>query len=127
MKTQLLLAALAGFALVSAAPPGDPIPWEDEASLKDLPTCSRTITDRCIQQGVRDADAPRVIVVRKLRHASAEPAAARGDYPPCSDSIRDRCTQTGGRGARHVQTRMARSAPKASRATQLAMRAGERG
>lgn len=129
MKTRLLLAALAGFALVSAAPPGDPIPWEDEASLKDYPSCSRTVTDRCIQRGGRDDAAPNADAVRDVDYAATAPAAGRGDYPPCSATVTDRCIQSGGRSHQAV-TRMARSAPKArhhQRRMQLAMRAGERG
>ena len=129
MKTQLLLAAFAGLALVSAAPPGDPIPWEDEASLSEYPACSRTVTDRCIQRGGREADAPRAVVVRDMNYASAEPAAASGNYPPCSATVTDRCIQSGGRSHQGA-TRMARSAPEArhhQRRMQLAMRAGERG
>jgi hypothetical protein len=123
MKRQLLLAAFAGFALVSAAPSGDPIPWEDEESLGDYPACSRTVTDRCIQGPGREATADRPMPARKRDYAAAD---VTGDYPPCSASVTDRCTQIGGRSHRG-DTRMARSAPAKLRATQLAMRAGERG
>ena len=121
MKRQLLLAAIAGFALVSAAPPGDPIPWEDEESLGDYPPCSRTVTDRCIQGPGREAAADRPMPVRDRDYAAADTTR---DYPPCSASVTDRCTQIG--RSHRGDTRMAR-APSKHRATQLAMRAGERG
>jgi hypothetical protein len=142
MKKQLLFAAFAGLTLVSAAPPGDPIPWEDEESLRGYPPCSRTVTDRCIQtyeRGVarrdnlarnekvgRDAPGPAL-------GGPAEPAPAKyaaSDYPPCSRTVTDRCIQTNGRGSHAAGHRMARSAhkPKHHAASmRLAMRAGERG
>lgn len=141
MKIQLLLVALGGFALVSASPASDPIPWEDEESLRGYPPCSRTVTDRCIQtreRGVasrenlernvelgRDAPGPAL-------GGPAEPPAddyAKNDYPPCSRTVTDRCIQTR-HGSSGSTTRMARSAPKQkhhARRMQLAMRAGERG
>jgi hypothetical protein len=142
MKKQLLFAAIAGVALVSAAPPGDPIPWEDEESLRGYPPCSASVTDRCIQtyeRGVakrtdlaRKDDSPRD-VPEAARGGPAEPADAKyaaTDYPPCSSTVTDRCVQTKGRGAQPAAQRMARTAPKAKREAapmRLAMRAGERG
>ena len=132
MKKYLPLLAVAGFTLVSASPPSDPIPWEDADSLRSYPPCSATVTDRCIQSYERGVAASRNL-------ARSEPAATRGgggqaipqklaesDYPPCSRTVTDRCIQTGGSAA---STRMARSAPaeKHHARTQLAMRAGERG
>lgn len=142
MKKQLLFSAIAGLMLVSAAPPGDPIPWEDEESLRGYPPCSRAVTDRCIQsseRGVarrenlarneelgRDASGPAV-------GGPAEPVArkyAASDYPPCSRTVTDRCIQTNKRGPHATSHRMARSAPRAKHHAapmRLAMRAGERG
>ncbi len=141
MKKQLLLVALGGFALVSASPASDPIPWEDEESLRGYPPCSSTVTDRCIQTRERGV-ATRQNMERNVELGSnaagpalggpAEPAAeeyAANDYPPCSRTVTDRCTQTR-HGSRAPATRMARSTPKQkhhSRGMQLAMRAGERG
>ncbi len=134
MKIQLLLVSVAGFALVSASPPSDPIPWEDEESLRSYPPCSRTVTDRCIQGTGRGAattarredKAAPAHAERKAKHS---PSYATSDYPPCSATVTDRCIQTGGRGAGSSAVRMAR-APKPKhheRRMQLAMRAGERG
>lgn len=143
MKKQLLLAAVAGLTLVSTAPPADPIPWEDEESLSSYPTCSATVTDRCIQGNARGA-ARRDSAARndaagnasdQGRGGPAEPAGAKdvkyaaGDYPPCSSTVTDRCIQTRGSGRQAASQRMARTAPKARTSTpmRLAMRAGERG
>lgn len=140
MKIQVFLVAIAGLALVSASPPSDPIPWEDEESLRDYPACSGKVTDRCIQTTERGA-ANRNQLARNY-HAEDMTAPARGgpheavgtkhaanDYPPCSRTVTDRCIQTG-RGSHAGAARMARSDPKQkhhSRRMQLAMRAGERG
>ncbi len=136
MKLPLLLVALSGFALVSASPPADPIPWEDEKSLSEYPRCSATVKDRCIQSNERTARASETRSSSSSM-ASAAPAAAdkpkhsaqhaAADYPPCSSTVTDRCIQTGSPGS---AVRMARSAPKPkhqARHMQLAMRAGERG
>lgn len=140
MKKQLLFSAFAGLTLVSAAPPGDPIPWEDDESLRGYPPCSETVTDRCIQtyeRGVarrenlarnddlgRDAPGPGL-------GGPDEPTDrkyAASDYPPCSRTVTDRCIQTDRGGAHAATYRMARSAPKHHSAPmRLAMRAGERG
>jgi hypothetical protein len=137
MRTQLLLAAFGGLMLVSAAPPGDPIPWEDEDSLRDYPPCSRTVTDRCIQGPGREAASERAMARQDREPAVGGPAeepseayASAGDYPPCSATVTDRCMQTGGRASHRSAVRTARSAPKArhhERRMQIAMRAGERG
>jgi hypothetical protein len=139
MKIQVLLVAVAGLVLVSASPPADPIPWEDEESLRDYPPCSRTVTDRCIQTNERgatrdqladhdDGDFPGPARGGPMEEAGE--AYAASDYPPCSRTVTDRCMQTNGRSSRAAATRMARSAPKQkhhARAMQMAMRAGERG
>jgi hypothetical protein len=142
MKIQVFLVAVAGLALVSASPPSDPIPWEDEESLRNYPACSRTVTDRCIQTNERSA-ASRDELASNDHLAEDTTGPARGgpheavggkhaanDYPPCSRTVTDRCMQTNGRGSHAAATRMARSAPRQkhhSRRMQLAMRAGERG
>jgi hypothetical protein len=140
MKTSLLFAAVAGITLVSAAPPADPIPWEDEESLSSYPPCSRTVTDRCIQTNERGG-ASRQDMVRNDEPPRSMPAQepesyAASDYPPCSADVTDRCIQTRDRGVRTAraapkrQYQQARSAPKRQHheaRTQLAMRAGERG
>ena len=139
MKIQLLLVSMAGLALVSASPPSDPIPWEDEESLRSYPPCSRTVTDRCIQgneggastagnlQRNNHSDEPKpAYSERKPKHSEKYAAA---DYPPCSATVTDRCIQTRGRGTAASNVRMAR-APKQKhheKRMQLAMRAGERG
>ena len=141
MKIQVFLVAIAGFALVSASPPSDPIPWEDEESLRDYPPCSRTVTDRCIQTNERGG-ATRTKLARNDHLAEDMTGPARGGpheavggkhaangYPPCSRTVTDRCIQTG-RGSHAGAARMARSAPRQkhhARQMQLAMRAGERG
>jgi hypothetical protein len=142
MKKQLFFVAIAGLTLVSAAPPADPIPWEDEASLRDYPRCSRTVTDRCIQSNERGvarreklarSEEPRSDARGPAVGAPAEPVAhkyAASDYPPCSRTVTDRCIQTNRRGSHAATHRMARSAPKAKHHAapmRLAMRAGERG
>ena len=131
MKIHLLLTAVAGLALVGASPPSDPIPWEDEESLRDYPPCSATVTDRCIQTYERGVKAS-----KKVAHKAAhEPAVggpehhdsgkyAASDYPPCSATVTDRCIQTSERSS---ATRMARKHSEHKRHMQLAMRAGERG
>ncbi len=141
MKIQVLLVAIGGLALVSASPPSDPIPWEDEESLRGYPPCSRTVTDRCIQTRESGVATRRNLErnVELGKNASgpalggpAEPLPrkhAATDYPPCSRTVTDRCIQTRQGSGGHA-TRMARSAPKPkhhSRGMQLAMRAGERG
>ena len=133
MKIQLLLLSVAGLALVSASPPSDPIPWEDEASLSEYPPCSRTVTDRCRQSyeggavsAGRKEQKSMAHAEHKAKHGQKHAAA---DYPPCSATVTDRCIQSGGRGAGASTVRMAR-APKQrhhERRMQLAMRAGERG
>ena len=140
MKTSLLLAAVAGLTLVSAAPPADPIPWEDEESLQSYPPCSRSVTDRCIQTNERGADTRENLAGNDemqpdgngppVDGAASEPTSyAATDYPPCSATVTDSCIQTGRRGSRGSMTRMARTPEQKHKArhTQLAMRAGERG
>jgi len=133
MKIHLLLTAIAGLALVGASPPSDPIPWEDEESLRDYPACSATVTDRCIQSYERGVKAEKKVVHHTApAHAFGGPKDhgadkyAASDYPPCSATVTDRCIQTPGRGS---ATRMARAAKRSDhkRHMQMAMRAGERG
>ncbi len=137
MKKRLLFATFAGLTLVSAAP-SDPIPWEDEDSLRGYPPCSASVTDRCIQtyeRGVataanrsRNEELGRDGPAAPRDDYAARPAReARSDYPPCSASVTDRCIQTGSRSAvRHARAHAPKRKHQAAR-TQLAMRAGERG
>ena len=141
MKKPLLFAAaiaVSGLTLVSASPPPYSNP-DDEAA---YPPCSSTVTDRCIQLHERGVDSEDNLALNEdlgmnepgpglggpledvgdpdMSEASAIIAA--DDYPPCSGSLRDRCVQ-GHEGGGATRTARAHR----ERATQLAMRAGERG
>jgi hypothetical protein len=120
MKRPHILAAGAGLLLlVSASPPPelDSVVAADSGS---YPTCSATITDRCVQRYEGDSAARAAHKVAPVQRPRA--VAARHAYPPCTATRTDSCTQIRGRAVR-TAARHHRTARR-----QLAyLRAGERG
>lgn len=79
MKKLLLFAAIAGFGLVSAAPPGKGPGTGAREARRHYPPCTRTVTDRCNQLTGRHhhRDHARHHAARGGGHAVRTPAADR--------------------------------------------------
>ena len=71
MKKLLLFAAIAGLGLVSASPPEGKPAEEPREARSGYPSCSRTVTDRCIQLHER-----RVRAHATARHRTTPATAA---------------------------------------------------